>query len=99
MMGFEARFSLTGFLQVQARTRFSIWDLIGNVGGFNDGVFLFCSFFMGSFASNSFAVNYLNSQYVEGANNPNDPKSRGQIHPKPPRDDPQEDLFPNLTKG
>ena len=61
MMGFELRFALTGFLQVQARTRFSIWDLIGEVGGFNDGVFLFCSLFMGRYASSSFAVNYLNS--------------------------------------
>ena len=31
---------------IEARTKYNIWDLLGDVGGFNDGLFLVVSLFM-----------------------------------------------------
>ena len=33
-------------MSIEARTKYNIWDLLGDVGGFNDGLFLVVSLFM-----------------------------------------------------
>ena len=40
---------LSGWTRIEQRTRYNIWDLLGDVGGFNDAVFLLVSFFMTTF--------------------------------------------------
>ena len=36
------RFALSNDIVTEKRTRYSIWDLLGDVGGFNDGLILVC---------------------------------------------------------
>ena len=50
----------TGWLQVESRTRYNMWDLLGDVGGFNDGLLLICSLLMSSYAALAFKADYLN---------------------------------------
>ncbi len=44
---------------VQARTRYNVWDLLGDVGGFNDGLFLLCSMLIGPLSSLAFLKDYI----------------------------------------
>ena len=37
-----------------------MWDLLGDVGGFNDGLLLLCSIFMSSYSAFSFTLDVLN---------------------------------------
>ena len=39
-------FYLAQNMFIEARTKYNIWDLLGDVGGFNDGLFLVASLFM-----------------------------------------------------
>ena len=66
-MNFEADFKLTGMLKVENRIRYTLWDLLSDVGGFNDGLYLICQLFMGSYSALAFKVNYLNNMFVNKA--------------------------------
>ena len=35
-------FTLANDIVIEKRTRYSVWDLLGDVGGFNDGLILVC---------------------------------------------------------
>lgn len=37
-----------------------MWDLLGDVGGFNDGLLLLCSIFMSAYSAFSFTLDVLN---------------------------------------
>ena len=52
---------LDGYLIVEARTRYSVWDLLGDVGGFNDGLYLLVSLLIGPLGTFSFSKDYVES--------------------------------------
>ena len=108
MMGFETRFALTGYMNVQIRTRYTIWNLISDVGGFNDGIFLCFAILMGRYSSAAFDVSYINSTYVDRGISASDLSRQGKpkkVHPynqhkrSQLEEDPPENLFPNLDRG
>lgn len=43
-----------------------MWDLIEDVGGFHDGMFLVCQLFMGFYSALNFRVEFLNRKIVDG---------------------------------
>ena len=55
---------LIGLTEINSRTRYNFWDLLGDVGGFNDGMFLVCQIFMTTYAALAFKVDYLSSLVV-----------------------------------
>lgn len=54
-----------GIVNIQARTRYNMWDLLGDVGGFNDGLLLICSLFMAPYAEFAFKTDYLKTSKVD----------------------------------
>lgn len=110
MMGFEMRFALTGFIDVHARTQYTVWGLVADVGGFYSGLLLLSSIFMGKYSSAAFDVSYINGSYVDRGFNGNDfyqPRSPKKPHPNnspakaavQDENPPTENLFPNLDRG
>ena len=51
---FEMTFELGSRLHIEKRTRYSLWDLVADVGGFNDGIMLVCSIFMSAYSAMAF---------------------------------------------
>ena len=56
---------MEGSAKIQERTRYNFWDLLGDVGGFNDGMFLLCSLFMSSYSALAYKIDYLNGKVVD----------------------------------
>ena len=56
---FEIIFELGTHIDINQRIRYSVWDLLGDVGGFNDGLFLVCSIFMSSYSAFAYSVDLL----------------------------------------
>ena len=54
-----------GIVKIQNRTRYNFWDLLGDVGGFNDGLFLLCSLFMSSYSALAYKIDFLDGRIVE----------------------------------
>ena len=50
---------LSGELYVESRTVYNFWNLLGDVGGFHDGLGLVATLFMGFVSQISFEQNYL----------------------------------------
>ena len=50
---------------IEQRTRYTIWDLLGDVGGFHDGLFLLGSAIVSIIARLSFQKDFLNGTTVE----------------------------------
>ena len=50
---------------IQNRTRYNFWDLLGDIGGFNDGLFLLFSIFMSSYSALAYKIDYLNGKVVD----------------------------------
>ena len=40
--GRHVRFKLSDDIVIEKRVRYSVWDLLGDVGGFNDGLIFVC---------------------------------------------------------
>ena len=68
----EINVYLTGDLHVESRTRYNFWDLLGDVGGFHDGLLLVASLFMGLVARIAFEKEYLNGKLSDGAGDRHD---------------------------
>ena len=56
--------NLLGLTEINSRTRYNFWDLLGDVGGFSDGLFLVCQMLMTSYAALAFKIDYLNTLVV-----------------------------------
>ena len=52
-------------MKIQNRTRYNFWDLLADVGGFNDGLFLLFSIFMSSYSALAYKIDYLNGKVVD----------------------------------
>ena len=46
-MTIEISAFIAGELYIESRMRYNFWDLLGDVGGFHDGLVLVASLFMG----------------------------------------------------
>ena len=64
---FEIIFGLNGWLKIASRTRYNYWNLLGDVGGFHDGLILMSSLFMTAYASLAFQKDYLNGYITENS--------------------------------
>ena len=51
VINLEVSLSLNGWKRVEQRTRYNMWDLLGDVGGFQDGLFLLGSMFVTTYAN------------------------------------------------
>ena len=57
-------------VHTEKRVRYSIWNLISDVGGFSDGIYLILSFFMTSYSAMAFETAYLSRSYYDSEKNP-----------------------------
>ena len=57
---------LSGELYVQNRTVYNFWDLLGDVGGFHDGLLIVTSLFMGFVAQMAFENAYVHEKMSDG---------------------------------
>ena len=53
------QFYLSNNIVKEKRTRYSIWDLLGDVGGFNDGLILVCQLLTAAYSAASFKTKFL----------------------------------------
>ena len=58
-------FQLDGMLQIESRSLYTYWDLLVDVGGFNDGCFLLCSILMSFYSSIAFRNDFLKGTHYE----------------------------------
>ena len=47
---------------IEKRARYNIWDLLRDVGGFNDGLMLVCQLLTGTYAAASFTTSFIGQQ-------------------------------------
>ena len=47
---------------IEQRTRYNIWDLLGDVGGFNDGLMLVLEVLTGAYTAASFTTSFIGQQ-------------------------------------
>ena len=58
---FSIKIVLGEVYNIEVRQRYNIWDLLGDVGGFHDGLIIVFSLFMGSYSALAFKIDYLKS--------------------------------------
>lgn len=64
-MNFHVTVGMDDKINLMTRTRYNVWDLLGDVGGFSGGLFLFCSVFMSTYTAVVFKVDWLRSQVLD----------------------------------
>ena len=62
---------------IEKRTRYTIWDLLGDVGGFNDGLVLVLQILTSAYTAVSFKTQFLASVYYDTNS---DARSRRNSH-------------------
>jgi hypothetical protein len=65
--GFKVSINLGPDLIISKRTRYSYWDLLGDVGGFHDGLFIVTSLFMGAYSQLAFKINFLDGSHIDSS--------------------------------
>ena len=65
VLDFSLTVKLGTMIQILERTRYNFWDLLGDVGGFNDGLHLVGSLLMSSYAAFSFKQSILKNVKVD----------------------------------
>ena len=73
---FSIEVNLSSRLFVEDRRRYSFWDLLGDVGGFHDGLYIMCSLVMGSYSALAFKTDFINSSNVDIGDKDHDRSSR-----------------------
>ena len=63
---------LNGYHKVESRTRYSVWDLLGDVGGLHDGLVIFCAIFVVPFSTFSFSNDFIKGKLVDSSNKQHD---------------------------
>ena len=61
---------LKGVLNVQARARYNMWDLLGDIGGFYDGLIIVASILFGAYGSFAFHSDLLGGTPYDDDNSP-----------------------------
>ena len=65
-MEFQIDIYLDTYLTVLKRTRYNVWDLLGDVGGFNDGLNLVASLIFSFYSTFAFSKDLINSTHIDG---------------------------------
>ena len=58
-MDFKIMLQLDTHIAIMQRVRYNVWDLLGDVGGFNDGLLLLCSIFMSTYSAFAFTIDVI----------------------------------------
>lgn len=61
-------FTLNDDTVVESRHRYTLWDCLGDVGGFNDGLMLVCRFLLGFYSAISFQTSFLGHTFYDSNN-------------------------------
>lgn len=67
VINLQATIELSVLTEIQQRVRYNFWDLLGDVGGFNDGLILLFSIFMGTYSAFSYSLDLLAEMHVDTA--------------------------------
>ena len=51
--------NLAEHIKIEQRVRYNVWDLLGDVGGFYDGLYLIGYFLMAAYSATSFNIDVL----------------------------------------
>ena len=65
VLDFKITIRLGSNIKIIARTRYNVWDLLGDVGGFNDGLHLVGYFLVSTYAAFSYKQSILNNVNVD----------------------------------
>ena len=57
--------ALDNEIVIEQRTRYTIWDLLGDVGGFNDGLIFVCKLLTSTYAAISFKTSFLSQMLYD----------------------------------
>ena len=77
-----ATFRISDNIVVEKRSRYTVWDLLGDVGGFNDGLVLVCQLLTSFYTAISFKTKFLASTYFDSdsdANSRSSPQHRNTV--------------------
>ena len=61
----EFGMQLSGLKRIESRTRYTVWDILGDVGGLSDGLHMITATFMSIYASLAFEASYLHGKKVD----------------------------------
>ena len=61
----QMSFNLSDDIVIEKRIRYNVWDLLGDVGGFNDGLMLVCQILTGAYTAASFKTKFLASIFYD----------------------------------
>ena len=61
----DIKLRLGEILNIHSRTRYNFWDLLGDVGGFNDGLVLLCSLLMAPYSEFAFKSDYFKTSSID----------------------------------
>ena len=73
----KVELKLNGYLKVESRTRYSVWDLLGDVGGLHDGLVIFFAIFVGPFSTFSFSNDFIKGRFIDVSNKQHDRTLQG----------------------
>ena len=62
---------LSGDVKILTRVRYTVWDLLGDLGGLADGLHLLLGGVMSYYASLAFEVDYLNGKHIDDSKRKN----------------------------
>ena len=63
---FSMSISLAKSMKIMERSRYTFWDVLGDIGGFHDGLILFLYFIMAPFSAKAFLNKFADSTpYLE----------------------------------
>ena len=63
-LDFSFLFELDTDMDVTNRTRYNFWDLLADVGGFNDGLFLIASLIFSSYSAFAYRNDLVGNLYL-----------------------------------
>jgi hypothetical protein len=69
---FHMVIELSNKIHTEKRVRYSIWNLISDVGGFSDGIILVCNIFMTAYSAMAFKTSFLNKSYYDSDKDPHE---------------------------
>ena len=68
------KMELANKIHIEKRIRYSIWNMISDVGGFSDGITLICNIFMTAYSAMAFKTSFLNRSYYDSDKDPREHK-------------------------
>ena len=55
-------------INISSRIRYNVWDLLADVGGFHDGMYLVASIIFGSYSAFAFKREMISNMYIDADN-------------------------------